>query len=133
MIDTLALDSATNGYIQSTRNHLSAVSNRSDAVANRLERDKAKLEEATAEPELVSTCLVGSAACSVSRRTVTFAHEDEIEQANLEADEPRLEVNSRENSPEALIKERLDTKRRRAEGQYRGWSLDLNTTERWAA
>ncbi|KAF0956854.1 helicase-related protein [Rhodococcus sp. T7] len=114
MIDIVALDSATTGFIQSTRNHLSAVSNRGDALAAQLERDKAKLDVATAEPELV------------------FTQEDELEQAKLEAHELSLEVNSRENSPEALRRERLDTERRRADGQYRGWSLDLNPTEGWA-
>uniref|UniRef100_UPI0009349401 helicase-related protein n=1 Tax=Rhodococcus marinonascens TaxID=38311 RepID=UPI0009349401 len=115
MIDILALDSAATGFIQSTRNHVSAVSNRGDALEVQLERDKAKLDIARAEPELV------------------FAHEDELEQAKLTAHELRLEVNSRENSPEALRKNRLDTERRRADGQYQGWSLDLNPTEGWAS
>ncbi|MFZ2174951.1 MAG: helicase-related protein [Rhodococcus sp. (in: high G+C Gram-positive bacteria)] len=115
MIDILALDSATNGFIQSTRNHLFSVSNRGDALEEQLERDKAKLDVALAEPELV------------------FAHEDELQQARLDAHELRLEVNSRENSPEALRQGRLDTERRRADGQYAGWSLDLNPTEGWAA
>ncbi|WP_169846687.1 hypothetical protein [Rhodococcus marinonascens] len=99
MIDIVALDSAANGFIQSTRNHLSAVSNRGDALEDQLERDKTTLKIAIAEPELV------------------FAHEDELEQAKLDAHELGLEVNSRGNSPEALRKNRLDTERRRSEGR----------------
>ena len=52
--------------------------------------------------------------------------------AELAAHELGLEVNSRENSPDALRQARLDTERRRADGQYSEWSLDLNPTEGWA-
>ncbi|QEM25746.1 helicase (plasmid) [Rhodococcus qingshengii] len=115
MTDLFTLDSAANGVIQTLRNQLFSVSNRADALEHQLGRDKAKLEVAISEPELV------------------FNHEAELEAAKLEAHELGLEVNSRENSPDALRQARLDTERRRADGQYPGWSLDLNPTEGWAS
>ncbi len=114
MTDLFTLDSAANGVIQTLRNQLFSVSNRADALEHQLGSDKAKLEVAISEPELV------------------FTHGAELEAAKLEAHELGLEVNSRENSPEALRQARLDTERRRADGQYPGWSLDLNPTEGWA-
>ncbi|NRI68803.1 helicase [Rhodococcus sp. MS16] len=114
MIDVFSLDSATNGVIQTIRNQLVSVSNRGDSLEHQLDRDKQKLETAISEPEMV------------------FTHDAELEAAKLEAHELGLEVNSRENSPDALRQARLDTERRRADGQYPGWSLDLNPTEGWA-
>lgn len=114
MTDLFTLDSAANGVIQTLRNQLFSVSNRGDTLEHQLGSDKAKLEVAISEPELV------------------FNHDAELEAAKLETHEFGLEVNSRENSPEALRQARLDTERRRADGQYLGWSLDLNPTEGWA-
>lgn len=114
MIDILSLDSATNGFIQSTRNHISAVSNRGPTLESQLGRDRDKLEVALSEP------------------VTEFTHSDELEQAKIDAEELSLEVNARENSPDALRQARLDVERRRAAGQYTGWTLDLNPTEGWA-
>ena len=114
MIDILSTDSAAGGFIQSTRNQIAAVTRRGDALEAQIDRDTIALDAAQAEPEMV------------------FDREEELAQAQLDADELRLEVNARENSPDALKRHRLDTDRRRAEGQYPGWSLDLNPTHGWA-
>lgn len=111
MLDILgSMDSVANGFIQSIRNQVHAVANQAANLETQLERDTINLETAKAEPEMV------------------FEHEEELEHARLESGELRLEVNSRENSPDALRQGRLDTERRRADGQYRGWTLDLNPT-----
>ncbi|MBM4608451.1 hypothetical protein GS416_10405 [Rhodococcus hoagii] len=79
-----------------------------------LDRDREKLAAAQAEPEL------------------EFTQTAELDNARLEADELRLEVNARENSPEALRRAETERERRAADGQYERWTLDLNPTEAWA-
>lgn len=114
MIDVKSMDSAARGFIQQIRNSAAAVPDRVDAVQQRLNRERERLATVEAEPELV------------------FEDGAALETARLRAGELRLEVNSRENSPEALKRQRLDTERRRALGQYPKWSLDLAPTEAWA-
>ncbi len=83
-------------------------------IESRIEHNRRRLAEAEAEPEL------------------DFTHTAELETAKLRAEELRLEVNARENSPEALRRAREDQQRRAADGQYPQWTLDLNPTDAWA-
>ncbi|MBD8056442.1 DEAD/DEAH box helicase family protein [Rhodococcus ruber] len=83
-------------------------------IESRIEHNRDRLAEAEAEPELA------------------FTDTDELEAAKLRAEELRLEVNARENSPEALRRAREDRERRAADGQYPQWTLDLNPTDAWA-
>ncbi|QQM55633.1 helicase-related protein [Rhodococcus pyridinivorans] len=83
-------------------------------IESRIEHNRRRLAEAEAEPEL------------------DFTDMAELEAAKLRAEELRLEVNARENSPEALRRVREDQQRRAADGQYPQWTLDLNPTDAWA-
>lgn len=83
-------------------------------IESRIEHNRRRLTEAEAEPEL------------------DFTDTAELEAAKLRAEELRLEVNARENSPEALRQVREDQQRRAADGQYPQWTLDLNPTDAWA-
>ncbi|MCD2114024.1 DEAD/DEAH box helicase family protein [Rhodococcus rhodochrous] len=83
-------------------------------IESRIEHNRRRLAEAEAEPEL------------------DFTDTGELESAKLRAEELRLEVNARENSPEALRRVREDQQRRAADGQYPQWTLDLNPTDAWA-
>ncbi|MCT7294126.1 helicase, partial [Rhodococcus sp. PAE-6] len=83
-------------------------------IESRIEHNRRRLAEAEAEPEL------------------DFTDTAELEAAKLRAEELRLEVNARENSPEALRRVREDQQRRAADGQYPQWTLDLNPTDAWA-
>ncbi|WP_228045305.1 helicase-related protein [Rhodococcus pyridinivorans] len=83
-------------------------------IESRIEHNRRRLAEAEAEPEL------------------DFTDTAELEAAKLRAEELRLEVNARENSPEALRRVREDQQRRAADGQYPRWTLDLNPTDAWA-
>ena len=83
-------------------------------IESRIEHNRRRLAEAEAEPEL------------------DFTDTGELEAAKLRAEELRLEVNARENSPEALRRVREDQQRRAADGQYPQWTLDLNPTDAWA-
>lgn len=83
-------------------------------IESRIEHNRGRLAQAEAEPEL------------------DFTDTAELEAAKLRAEELRLEVNARENSPEALRRVREDQQRRAADGQYPRWTLDLNPTDAWA-
>ena len=83
-------------------------------IEARIEHNRGRLAEAQVEPEL------------------EFTESAELEAAKIQAEELRLEVNSRENSPEALRRGREEQERRAADGQYPKWTLDLNPTEAWA-
>ncbi|MGV9832328.1 helicase-related protein [Rhodococcus pyridinivorans] len=83
-------------------------------IESRIEHNRGRLAQAEAEPEL------------------DFTDTAELEAAKLRAEELRLEVNARENSPEALRRVREDQQRRAADGQYPQWTLDLNPTDAWA-
>ncbi|WP_437343273.1 helicase-related protein [Rhodococcus pyridinivorans] len=83
-------------------------------IESRIEHNRGRLAQAEAEPEL------------------DFTGTAELEAAKLRAEELRLEVNARENSPEALRRVRDDQQRRAADGQYPQWTLDLNPTDAWA-
>ncbi|AEF43133.1 hypothetical protein AS9A_P20089 (plasmid) [Hoyosella subflava DQS3-9A1] len=107
-------DSAVHGMLKIMRNMAGEIPSRADAMHRQLKENNVKLAAAMKEPEAF------------------FTEADELEQARLEAQELRLEVNARENSPEALTRQTSDVERRRSQGQYRGWSRDLNPTEGWA-
>ena len=114
MIDVLDSDSAARGLIQKIRNNATTISERADQLETQLHTWRHDLDAARAEPVLV------------------FDQGDELEAAKLRAAELSLEVNSRENSPQALAQHARDIERRRAAGQYPNWSLDLNPTPAWA-
>lgn len=108
--------SAAQGLLTSIRNLAAKVVRQVPAIEAKIETSRGRLAEAQAEPELV------------------FSEDEakELAAAQAVAEELRLEVNSRENSPTALRKDRLERERRAADGQYPGWTLDLNPTKAWA-
>lgn len=63
-----------------------------------------------------------------SQQDRVFTRTEELAQARYELAELKADVNSRENSPEALTERGRDLDRRRAQGLYPKWSLDLNPT-----
>ena len=113
MIDVLDHDSAARGLIQKIRNNASTIAER----AGSLETQSSRGARTRRRPRRTR------ARVRPGRRTRT---------AKLRAAELRLEVNSRENSPQALAQQARDIERRRAAGQYPNWSLDLNPTPAWA-
>ncbi|MBM4487653.1 hypothetical protein GS471_06210 [Rhodococcus hoagii] len=74
----------------------------------------------------------GTARSSLQRRRteLEFTQTAELDNARLEADELRLEVNARENSPEALRRAETERERRAADGQYERWTLDSTRPRR---
>ncbi|BDB63460.1 hypothetical protein RDE2_52540 (plasmid) [Rhodococcus sp. RDE2] len=107
--------SGAQGMLTSIRKLASKASAHVSRIEARIEHNRARLAEAETEPEL------------------DFTESASLEAAKLRAEELRLEVNARENSPEALRRAREDRERRAADGQYPGWTLDLNPTDAWAA
>lgn len=57
-----------------------------------------------------------------------FDNLDELREAERELADMEADVAARENSPESLAELEADEERRRADGQYPGWTLDLNPT-----
>lgn len=114
MNNVLERASTAQGMLGTIRRLAAAATERIPAMEAQLERDREKLAAAQAEPEL------------------EFTQTAELDNARLEADELRLEVNARENSPEALRRAETERERRAADGQYERWTLDLNPTEAWA-
>lgn len=108
--------SAAQGLLTSIRNLAAKAVRYAPAIEAKIAASRTRLAEAQAEPVLV------------------FSEDEakELAAAQIVAEELRLEVNSRENSPEALRKDRLERERRAADGQYPGWTLDLNPSKAWA-
>ncbi|MHC6214677.1 helicase-related protein [Rhodococcus ruber] len=106
--------SGAQGMLTTLRNLAEKATRQVPIIEARIEHNRGRLADAEAEPEL------------------EFTATDELEAAKLRAEELRLEVNARENSPDALRRAREDQQRRAADGQYPQWTLDLNPTDAWA-
>ncbi|QRI79237.1 MULTISPECIES: helicase-related protein [Rhodococcus] len=106
--------SGAQGMLTTLRNLAEKATRQVPVIEARIEHNRGRLADAEAEPEL------------------DFTDTAELEAAKLRAEELRLEVNARENSPEALRRAREDQQRRAADGQYPQWTLDLNPTDAWA-
>ncbi|MFL1596150.1 DEAD/DEAH box helicase family protein [Rhodococcus ruber] len=106
--------SGAQGMLTTLRNLAEKATRQVPVIEARIEHNRGRLADAEAEPEL------------------EFTETAELEAAKLRAEELRLEVNARENSPEALRRAREDRERRAADGQYPQWTLDLNPTDAWA-
>ncbi|WP_302071577.1 helicase-related protein [Rhodococcus ruber] len=107
--------SGAQGMLTTLRNLAEKATRQVPIIEARIEHNRGRLADAEAEPELA------------------FTETDELDAAKLRAEELRLEVNARENSPDALRRARDDRERRAADGQYPQWTLDLNPTDAWAA
>ncbi|MDV6296465.1 helicase-related protein [Rhodococcus aetherivorans] len=107
--------SGAQGMLTTIRNLAEKATRQVPIIEARIEHNRGRLADAEAEPELA------------------FTETDELDAAKLRAEELRLEVNARENSPDALRRARDDRERRAADGQYPQWTLDLNPTDAWAA
>ncbi|WP_258008402.1 helicase-related protein [Rhodococcus sp. ENV425] len=106
--------SGAQGMLTTLRNLAEKATRQVPIIEARIEHNRGRLADAEAEPELAFTATA------------------ELEAAKLRAEELRLEVNARENSPDALRRARDDRERRAADGQYPQWTLDLNPTDAWA-
>ncbi|ETT23464.1 SNF2-related protein [Rhodococcus rhodochrous ATCC 21198] len=106
--------SGAQGMLTTLRNLAEKATRQVPVIEARIEHNRGRLADAEAEPELEFTATA------------------ELEAAKLRAEELRLEVNARENSPDALRRAREDRERRAADGQYPQWTLDLNPTDAWA-
>ncbi|AXY49369.1 helicase-related protein [Rhodococcus ruber] len=107
--------SGAQGMLTTIRNLAEKATRQVPVIEARIEHNRGRLAEAQAEPELEFTAAAA------------------LDAAKLRAEELRLEVNARENSPDALRRARQERERRAADGQYPQWTLDLNPTEAWAA
>ncbi|NCL75738.1 hypothetical protein AIIKEEIJ_03208 [Rhodococcus sp. YH1] len=112
--NVLERSSGAQAMLTSIRKLAGKASTHVSKIEARIEHNRLRLAEAEAEPEL------------------DFTDTAELEAAKLRAEELRLEVNARENSPDALRRARQDRERRAADGQYPKWTLDLNPTDAWA-
>ncbi|MCK8671612.1 DEAD/DEAH box helicase family protein [Rhodococcus sp. HM1] len=106
--------SGAQGMLTTLRNLAEKATRQVPVIEARIEHNRGRLADAEAEPEL------------------EFTETDELDAAKLRAEELRLEVNARENSPDALRRSRDERERRAADGQYPQWTLDLNPTDAWA-
>ncbi|WP_416063844.1 helicase-related protein [Rhodococcus indonesiensis] len=106
--------SGAQGMLTTLRNLAEKAVRQVPVIEARIEHNRGRLADAESEPEL------------------EFTETDELDAAKLRAEELRLEVNARENSPEALRRARQERERRAADGQYPQWTLDLNPTDAWA-
>ncbi|MBD8055625.1 DEAD/DEAH box helicase family protein [Rhodococcus ruber] len=107
--------SGAQGMLTTLRNLAEKATRQVPVIEARIEHNRGRLADAEVEPEL------------------EFTETDELDAAKLRAEELRLEVNARENSPDALRRAREERERRAADGQYPQWTLDLNPTDAWAA
>ncbi|CCW15055.1 helicase-related protein [Rhodococcus aetherivorans] len=114
-LNAVEKSSGAQGMLTTLRNLAEKATRQVPVIEARIEHNRVRLADAEAEPELEFTA---SAA---------------LDAAKLRAEELRLEVNARENSPDALRRARDERERRAADGQYPQWTLDLNPTEGWAA
>uniref|UniRef100_UPI00265876A6 helicase-related protein n=1 Tax=Rhodococcus pyridinivorans TaxID=103816 RepID=UPI00265876A6 len=112
--NVLERSTGAQGMLSTIRKIADRADRHTTTIESRIEHNRRRLAEAEAEPEL------------------DFTDTAELEAAKLRAEELRLEVNARENSPEALRRVREDQQRRAADGQYPQWTLDLNPTDAWA-
>ncbi|KDE10029.1 helicase-related protein [Rhodococcus aetherivorans] len=106
--------SGAQGMLTTLRNLAEKATRQVPVIEARIEHNRGRLADAEAEPELEFTATA------------------ELDAAKLRAEELRLEVNARENSPDALRRAREERERRAADGQYPQWTLDLNPTDAWA-
>ncbi|ETT25587.1 hypothetical protein RR21198_3709 [Rhodococcus rhodochrous ATCC 21198] len=106
--------SGAQGMLTTLRNLAEKATRQVPAIEARIEHNRGRLADAEAEPGLAFTATA------------------ELDAAKLRAEELRLEVNARENSPDALRRTRDEHERRAADGQYPQWTLDLNPTDAWA-
>ncbi|OLL16161.1 DEAD/DEAH box helicase family protein (plasmid) [Rhodococcus sp. M8] len=114
-LNALEKASGAQGMLTTLRNLAEKATRQVPVIEARIEHNRGRLADAEAEPELEFTATA------------------ELDAAKLRAEELRLEVNARENSPDALRRAREDQERRAADGQYPQWTLDLNPTAAWAA
>ncbi|NKU56513.1 hypothetical protein GS881_24380, partial [Rhodococcus hoagii] len=101
---------AARGIIQQVRNLVKDLPEKATDAHRQLERSIARRDELAAIPD------------------ATFTRTEELSRSRYALAELKAEVNARENSPGALADRGHDLDRRRAEGLYPKWSLDLNPT-----
>lgn len=113
-LNAVEKSSGAQGMLTTLRNLAAKATRQVPVIEARIAHNRGRLADAEAEPEL------------------EFTDAAELDAAKLRAEELRLEVNARENSPDALRRARDERERRAADGQYPQWTLDLNPTDAWA-
>ncbi|WP_072691407.1 helicase-related protein [Rhodococcus marinonascens] len=101
---------AARGIIQQVRNLVKDLPEKATDAHRQRERSLTRRDELAAIPD------------------AGFTRTEELARARYALAELKAEVNARENSPEALATRGEDLDRRRGEGLYPRWSLDLNPT-----
>ncbi|NKZ93281.1 DEAD/DEAH box helicase family protein [Rhodococcus hoagii] len=109
-VEAMSTPTAARGIIQQVRNLVKDLPEKATDAHRQLERSIARRDELAAIPD------------------ATFTRTEELSRARYALAELKAEVNARENSPGALADRGHDLDRRRAEGLYPKWSLDLNPT-----
>ncbi|NKS61614.1 DEAD/DEAH box helicase family protein [Rhodococcus hoagii] len=109
-VEAMSTPTAARGIIQQVRNLVKDLPEKATDAHRQLERSIARRDELAAIPD------------------AKFTRTEELSRARYALAELKAEVNARENSPGALADRGHDLDRRRAEGLYPKWSLDLNPT-----
>ncbi|MCD7053120.1 DEAD/DEAH box helicase family protein [Rhodococcus sp. BH2-1] len=109
-VEAMSSPTAARGIIQQVRNLVKDLPEKATDAHRQLERSIARRDELAAIPD------------------ATFTRTEELSRSRYALAELKAEVNARENSPGALADRGHDLDRRRAEGLYPKWSLDLNPT-----
>ncbi|CRK54635.1 putative Helicase conserved C-terminal domain protein [Rhodococcus sp. RD6.2] len=110
VVEAMGSATAARGIIQQVRNLVKDLPEKAASGHEQIVRASARREELAAIPD------------------VEFAKSEELSRARYELAELKAEVNARENSPQALAARGHETDRRRSEGLYEKWTLDLNAT-----
>ncbi|AOW93222.1 hypothetical protein BFN03_12775 [Rhodococcus sp. WMMA185] len=109
-VEAMSSATAARGIIQQVRNLVKVLPQDATDAHRQLERARTRRDELAAIPD------------------AEFTRTEELARARYTLAELKAEVNARENSPEALASRGEDLDRRRSEGLYPKWSLDLNPT-----
>lgn len=114
-IEAMNSENAARGIIQQARNLIKDLPKQAANAHEQLTRASTRRDELSAVPDS------------------EFTRTEELARARYELAEFKAEVNARENSPQALAARGQELDRRRSEGLYPKWTLDLNATPGHAA
>ncbi|QSE87019.1 DEAD/DEAH box helicase family protein (plasmid) [Rhodococcus koreensis] len=114
VLEAASSATAARGLIQQVRNLVKEIPARADSAHRQLEQSITRRDDLAAQPD------------------GEFTRGEELSRARYDLAELKADVNARENSPDALRARGHDLDRRRAEGLYPRWSLELNPTPAYA-
>lgn len=110
VIEAMSAETAARGIIQQARNLIKDLPEKAASAHEQFVRAGTRRDELSAVPDS------------------EFTKTEELARARYELAEFKAEVNARENSPQALVARGHELDRRRSEGLYEKWTLDLNAT-----